>query len=134
MHLLCAARDDEHGDFAGLEHARGEDIDVADVEDAAVGLEARGRVLLRQCAVDLELGGREPELEGFGVAFYVSVQDLGEYVFAHFAQKGLDLEARVHFAELFDNHGGFVLGEETGDAVGDAAGGRNEGVLGFGVG
>jgi hypothetical protein len=32
-------------------------------------------------------------------------------------------EGRVHFAELLYDHGGFVFGEEAGDAVGDAAGG-----------
>ena len=134
MHLLRAARDNKDGDLARLEHARGQDVDVADIEDAAVGFQARRRVLLGQRAVDLELGGGQPELEGIAVAFDVGVEYLGQYVLAHFPEERLDLEGRVHFAELLDDHGGFVFGEKAGDAVGDAAGGGDEGVFRLGVG
>ena len=43
----------------------------------------------------------------------------------------LKLEVRVHFAELLDDLGSLVLGEEASHAVGDAAGCANERVLGL---
>lgn len=104
---------------------------MSDIQDAAIGFQARGRVLLRQRGVDLELRGREPELQRVRVALDVRVQDFGEDPFAHLAQEGLDLEGGVHFPEAFDHGRGLVFGEEAGDAVGDAACGGDQGVFGF---
>ena len=134
MHLLGAARDNEHRDLARLQHPRGQDIHVADIQHAAVGFEARGQVLLGKSGVDLVLRGGEPEFEGFGVGFDVGVEDFGEDVFAHVAEEGLDGECGVHFFEFLDHLGGFVFGEEACYTVGDGAGGGHEGVFGLGVG
>lgn len=131
MDLLRAAGDDENRYLPRLEQARLLDIHVPDIEDPPIGFQTRRRVLLRQRGVDLELGGREPEPEGVGVAFDVCVQHLGEDVFAHLAEEGFDLEGGVHFAETLDDEGGFIFGEEAGDAVGDAAGGADEWIFGF---
>ena len=131
MDLLRAARDNENRYLSGLEQARLLDIHVPDIEDPPIGFQTRGRVLLRQRGVDLELCGREPELERVCIALDVGIQHLGEDVFAHFAEEGFDLERGVHFAETLDDEGGFVFGKEAGNAVGDAAGGADEGVLRF---
>ena len=82
----------------------------------------------------MELGSRKPELESFGVSPDVGVEDFREDVFAHFAQKGLNLEGRVHFAEFFDDAGAFVFGKEARYAIRDDAGGGDEGIFRFIVG
>ena len=134
MDLLRAARDNKNRYFPRLKQARLLDIHVPDIEDPSIGFQTRGRVLLRQRGVDLELRSREPELERVCIALDVCVQYLGEDVFAHFAEEGLDLERGIHFAETLDDKGGFIFGEEAGDAVGDAAGGADQGIFGFVVG
>ena len=131
MDLLRAARNNENWYLPRLEEARLLDVHVPDIEDPPIGFQTRGRVLLRQRGVDLELCRREPELERVCIALDVGIQHLGEDVFAHFAKEGFDLERGVHFAETLDDEGGFVFGEETGNAVGDAAGGTDERVFGF---
>jgi hypothetical protein len=133
MHLLRAARDDEDGNVTGLDDARRKDVDVPDVEDAAVALEAGGRVLLHECLVHLVLRRAEPELQRLRVALDVRVQHLGQDVLAHLLQEGLDLEARVHLTELLNHHGRLVLCEEAGHAVGYGARRRDQRVLGLGV-
>ena len=129
--FLRAAADDEDGDLAGFEHAGRKDVDVPYVEDAAVRYQSGGPILLREGGVDLIWWGGQPEFERLVVAFDVSIQDLRKDVLAHFADEGFDLEGRVHFTKLLDDSSGFVFGEETCDAVGNAAGGGDEGVFGF---
>lgn len=129
MDLLGAARDDEHGYFSRLQHTCGQYVHVSNVEDAPVRLQACRSVLLGQRGVDLELRGREPQPERVGIAFDVSVKHFREDVFAHFAQKRLDLERGVHFSELFDHPGGFVFGEEARHSVCDATSGGDKRIL-----
>lgn len=131
VHFLRAAGDDEDRDVARFEEAGGEDVDVADVEDAAVGFQAGDGVLLREGGVDLELGGGEPELEGFDVALDVGVQNLGEDVFPHLPQKGLDLETGVHFPEFLDHARRLIFREKVGEAIGDASCSRDQRILRF---
>lgn len=129
VHLLRAACDDEHGYFSRLQHSCGQYVHVSNVEDAPVRLQACRGVLLGQRGVDLELRGREPQLERVGVAFDVSIQHFGEDVFAHFSQKWLDLKRRVHLSELFYHLGRFVFGEEAGHSVCDATSGGDKRIL-----
>lgn len=131
MDLLRPAHDDEHRDIARLQHAGVQNVNVTDIQDSAVRLETVLGVLVHQRGVDLELSGREPELENLDITLDVGVQNLREDVLAHFLQEGLELEAGIHFTELLDHHGSLVLGEKAGDAVGDGAGGGDERVFGL---
>ncbi len=131
VHFLRPAGEDEDGDFAWFEELSVEHVDAADIDDFAVRHESCRLVLLHECCVDGVLCCGEPLLEHLCVALDVGVEHLGENVFAHFSEEGLHLEVGVHFAELLDDHCGFVFGEEAADAVGDAARRGDEGVVGF---
>ena len=131
MNLLCTTADDEDRYLSWFKHAGREYIDVPNVKYAAIRFEAGSSVLLGQGRVNLVLRGREPELEGFGVTFYVGVQNFRENVFAHIAEEGFDLEGRVHFTEFFDDSSRFVLGEEASHAICDAAGCGHKRVFGL---
>ena len=122
MNFLCPTADDEDRYLSWFEHAGREYIHVPNVKYAAIRFEAGSSVLLGQGRVNLVLRGREPELERFGVTFYVGVQNFREDIFAHFTEERFDLEGGVHFTELFDDSSSFVLSEKASDAIRDAAG------------
>lgn len=133
VHLLCPAGDDEDGDFTRVQHACADNVDVADIEDLAVRLEAGGEVLLRQGLVHGVLRLGKPELERLNVTLDVGVEDLGQNVFAELLQEGLRSEAGVHCAELLNDLGRLVLGEPSSNLVRDESRGLDEGVFGFAV-
>ena len=74
-HFLSSTCDDEDRNVI-LEHARRKNIDMADVEDAAVGFEACGSVLLGQGRVDRVLGCREPKFECLYITLDICIQNL----------------------------------------------------------
>ena len=134
MYFLRPRRDDENGHLPRLQHPRMQNVHMPNIQYPAIDLQPRRRPLLLQRRIDTELSRAQPELQRLGITFHVRVQNFGKDILAHFAQERLDLERRVHLAEFFDHHGGFVFGEEAGDAVGDGARGGDEGVFGGVVG
>ena len=134
VHLLSTAHDDKDGNVTRLKQACVEYVDVADIQDATIGNKAVLGVLLHQSGVDLVLCCAQPLLEYLGIALDVGVKDFRKNVLAHLLQPRLHLEAGIHFAELLDDLGCLVLGEEASHAVTDTAGSRDQRVFGLGVG
>ena len=92
MNFLRSAADDEDRYPSRFKHAGREYVHVPYIEYATIRFQAGSSVLPGQGGVDLVLRSGEPQLEGLGVAFDVSVEDFRKNVFAHFAKEGLDLE------------------------------------------
>ena len=129
VHFVRPAGDNEYGDVPRVQDTGLENVDTSDIQDLSVQHQPVSGVLLVQRSIDIELGIREPCFKGRSVTLDISIEDLWEDVFAEFTQEWLELEVGVNLAHLADNHGGLVLGEETGETVGDVAGGLDEWVF-----
>lgn len=134
MNLLSAASDDEDRDVTWIQHTCVQDINMPDVEDAAIGFQSGCRILLRKGSVYVKLGIRKPELQSLDIALHVSVQDFRQDVLAHFAQERFDLEIGVHLSELVDDHCVLVLREESRNTVRYVSCSSDQRIFGFVIG
>lgn len=131
MDLVRPAGDDEDGNVTRVKDLSVENVDISDIEDLSVKHESVGGVLLVQCGVNVELGLGQPGLQGLAVSLDVAVENLGKDVLAKLTEELLKLEVGVDLTHLADNHGGLVLREESGEAVGDVTTKLDDGVLGL---
>ena len=131
VHLLGPASDDKNRNVTRVEHPRLENINTTNVENASVGLETSCEILLGQSLVDGVLSFREPKLQRLNITLDIGLENFGQDVLAQLHKEVLHVEAGVVFANLLDDLGGLVLGEETADLVGDTSSSGDERIFGL---